>query len=952
MKTNLTKLVLAFLCVISLKLDSQVIYTQNFNSGNGSFTGNFSLFSGSTACGGTGSSMRRNLYNTSPSGTLVSPNLGTSLGGPTTISFDYKVANWSANTTGTSGNWGNFIVQHANNPAGPWTNIGTVNQSSHTVSGTCATKTFTFTPPAGSLFVRFSATWTSGDYYLNFDNISVSESTGACSGTPNPGSTIATPGTVCVGSSVTLSLFNTFTESGITYQWQSADDVAFTSGVTNLGTAATQIAVMLSSKFFRCNVSCGSNTGTSTPVQVVINPFYLCYCTAVPTSIDGQGATNIEFGSFSNPNISTSTYQNFTNLTPPQLEAGSTNPVTVSLQTGYSYRVNVFIDLNRDGDYNDSDERNNIGLSSNANPTSISGSIIIPVTASVGLTGMRLVVTDDDLNSNLCYSGTYGNVEDYLVDLRPPAPCAGVPNPGNTIAPVSVCPDVAFNLGIQNAIPGVGVTYEWQSADDVNFTVNLVSFATTAAASTSLTSSKFYRCKATCSGQDGYSTPAVVEASTSHLCNYCTATFPNAVEPITRVTVGTIDNTSSPTVNGTPPTENFASISTDMTIGQTYTTSFQGNTDGSFLSYFRVFIDFNQNESWNDPGESFNCGTIFNSTGTDGISALGSITIPNTALTGATIMRVLKKYNSYGNSCNVDGFGQAEDYTVVIKRRYYLDGDSDGFGSTEIYLDAETQPSGYVLDNTDCDDSNGLIKPNAIEICDELDNDCDMLVDDADESVTGRSIFFADLDFDTYGDAQNTITSCFIPEGYVTNDDDCDDSEALTNPNSQEMVGNGADDNCNGFVDEFAPIASCGNIITVYANSGTLLRDGPGSSDVYAVMPSDLNAASQVYGGFNNPAATIVVKRKNTNIAFNWTTNGACIDATPNSLYNNNDKGIVYRPCLPIAPADFNQVRTFNMKISDQWGTSECEGRFRAIFDNPTNPNTIVIVNDKYDVDL
>ena len=54
--------------------------------------------------------MRKNLYSSAPSGAMVSPLIGTSVGGSITISFDYKVANYGANTAGTSGNWGNFIV--------------------------------------------------------------------------------------------------------------------------------------------------------------------------------------------------------------------------------------------------------------------------------------------------------------------------------------------------------------------------------------------------------------------------------------------------------------------------------------------------------------------------------------------------------------------------------------------------------------------------------------------------------------------------------------------------------------------------------------------------------------------------------------------------------------------------------------------------------------------------
>lgn len=56
--------------------------------------------------------------------------------------------------------------------------------------------------------------------------------------------------------------------------------------------------------------------------------------------------------------------------------------------------------------------------------------------------------------------------------------------------------------------------------------------------------------------------------------------------------------------------------------------------------------------------------------------------------------------------------------------------DQDFFGDPNNSTSDCSQPSGYVLDNTDCDDTDPTSYPGAQELCDNLDNDCNGLVDD------------------------------------------------------------------------------------------------------------------------------------------------------------------------------------------------------------------------------
>lgn len=148
---------------------------------------------------------------------------------------------------------------------------------------------------------------------------------------------------------------------------------------------------------------------------------------------------------------------------------------------------------------------------------------------------------------------------------------------------------------------------------------------------------------------------------------YCNpSNINNFVEPITLVSIATINNTSSATA--TVDYEDFTSIVGAVSLGASYTGIFEGYTGGDYTDFFRVFVDWNQNGAFDSTTESYDMGSITNSTGIDGIQTSGTLTVPTDAILGTTTLRVIKNYDHYtNNACSIDSsFGQVEDYKLIV----------------------------------------------------------------------------------------------------------------------------------------------------------------------------------------------------------------------------------------------------------------------------------------------
>ncbi len=185
-------------------------------------------------------------------------------------------------------------------------------------------------------------------------------------------------------------------------------------------------------------------------------------------------------------------------------------------------------------------------------------------------------------------------------------------------------------------------------------------------------------------------------------------------------------------------------------------------------------------------------------------------------------------------------------------RILYADEDNDGYGSLN--------PSGCgLIDNSDCDDSRSYIYPGATEICNLLDDNCD---GETDEGV--KITFYLDADNDGYGDVDSTTLACTVPFGYAEDNTDCDDTNPDVNPGSQEICFNYLDDNCSGEEDEGCCPActvkpATPSAITV---SGGTAQVCPGNKRVYSVT-----RVFCVFYEWTPPAGATVIKGQGTSNA-------------------------------------------------------------------------------------
>ena len=499
-----------------------------------------------------------------------------------------------------------------------------------------------------------------------------------CTGTPVAGAATASATDICLGTTLNLGLSPVPSDGGITYQWQSSPNGTVWS---NLGSSQSSPSYSVTAQTvatqYRVIVTCtaSSASDTSTVVSVGIAPLTNCYCT--PTSSDcsdGDVISNVTFvGINNNSTCSANGYQNYSGtVSPAAVLTAATYPISVTVGDGGLEAVAVWIDYNQNGVF----EMTEFSYIGEGEDEVVTSSITIPGTALAGTTRMRIrcfyaddtdpegtFTAEPDPACGDIYIG-YGETEDYAVTITLATPCAGTPSAGTVASSATtICQNVAFNLSASGTSQNSGLTYQWQSSTDGTTWTDLGT--TPSQAISSQTEATEYRLIVTCTSGALSDTSNVVSVAQTPVTNcYCVPVLDcTDGDLMSNVTFVSINNNSA---CGTDGYSNYttsvapAQIELDSTYNISVTVG-----DGWDYESVSVWIDYNQNGAF-DTNEF-----TFIGTGTDE-TLTGTITIPNTALSGTTTMRVRVIADDQTGAtddlaCNsAQEFGETEDYAVYI----------------------------------------------------------------------------------------------------------------------------------------------------------------------------------------------------------------------------------------------------------------------------------------------
>lgn len=677
---------------------AQVDYSEDFEAFEGDWTGDF-FTSGTVPCTGTNSFLT-NIYGGNIDNVAISPSMGISNGGEVTFSYDYKIMNYPTwpdpptVATPNSGDWGYFEVSYSISPDGPFTVLETVDTENHIESTTCATRTVTFTPPAGvNVYIKIYGEIdnTDNDFYIFFDNIEASQADPeACTGTPADIITVASTEIACTNEPVVLTVSPPYALSGISYQWQSSLDgteFADIEGAESWSYTTTQPVTT----WYRVKATCeaGGDETISTPVEVESNG-ELCFC-EVAFETDVEPITLVQFAGIDNESDpvvdGTPALEDFTSLAPAEVVKGVPFEITLQGNTGGNWTnyFKVYIDFNHNGNLNDEGESFEIGTITQSTGTDgdeVTGEIIIPTDAMTGLARMRVFKLYGGYPDEPCSENEFGDpygfgqAEDYMVNISEPSGCTTAPEMAIVETnQVTVCTTEGTELSLSVDYTEDGISFQWQSSEDGEEFTDIEGAIEDEYETAPTTMDMWYRAVITCENGDLSTTTEAIEITTTGLPCYCEVEFSD-VEPITLVQFAGIDNESDGALYELQAIEDYTSMTPgEVMLGQDYEITIMGNTGGEYENYIAVYIDFNHNGSLSDEGEVFEIGYLFDTDGTDA-ELTGMITIPEDAMTGLTYMRVVKHWYSEGGDypayledpCGDEntGYGQAEDYLLNV----------------------------------------------------------------------------------------------------------------------------------------------------------------------------------------------------------------------------------------------------------------------------------------------
>ena len=127
---------------------------------------------------------------------------------------------------------------------------------------------------------------------------------------------------------------------------------------------------------------------------------------------------------------------------------------------------------------------------------------------------------------------------------------------------------------------------------------------------------------------------------------------------------------------------------------------------------------------------------------------------------------------------------------------FFSDTDADGYGDPSAPIEGCEAPEGAVDNDFDCDDEDPEVNPVALDICNEVDDDCDGDLDE-DPDIG----WYYDKDGDGYGGGEAQVFSCEQQDGLTSEGGDSDDYDNSVSPGADELC-DGIDNDSDGEIDE------------------------------------------------------------------------------------------------------------------------------------------------------
>ncbi len=276
----------------------------------------------------------------------------------------------------------------------------------------------------------------------------------------------------------------------------------------------------------------------------------------------------------------------------------------------------------------------------NANYADLNGNFTVPTTGAYYI-GIRCVASS---------APWYLTVDDF--SLITVVPCSGTPTPGNTVAtPAAVPPSTTTTLTLQNATPGTGLIYQWQSGPSstgpwTNVGTSSPTFSPT------ITAPTWFRCVVYCGVNAGTSNPTLVDFGP------CVPTSSSSYYLTNVTTTGGITNFTNPTGLSAG---GYGSYYNSVAVSQYPGMSFNVTLNSIYSSdYFHLWVDWNNDYDFADAGEAIFLGSSYIA------SANITVNIPAGQTPGDYRMRCANGYFGAQSSCGPSTSAEYEDYKITV----------------------------------------------------------------------------------------------------------------------------------------------------------------------------------------------------------------------------------------------------------------------------------------------